>query len=46
MYIKYMMAGFLIIFAISMIFQFASYLFQSVADIDDNVEPDESKSGD
>ena len=43
MYIKYMMAGFLIIFAISMIFQFASYLFQSVADIDENVEPDESK---
>ena len=30
MYIKYMMAAFLIIFALSMIFQFAAYLFHSL----------------
>ncbi len=32
MYVKYLMAGFLAIFAISMMIQFASYLLESVAD--------------
>lgn len=41
MYIKYMMAAFLIIFALSMIFQFTSYLFGSLADIRDKVEKDD-----
>ena len=42
MYIKYMMAAFLIIFAVSMIFQFTSYLFDSLADIRDKVEKEET----
>lgn len=33
MYVKYMMAGFLAVFAISMMIQFVSYLLESVADI-------------
>ncbi len=33
MYVKYLMAGFLGIFAISMMIQFASYLLESIADI-------------
>ena len=33
MYVKYMMAGFLALFAISMMIQFVSYLLDSVADI-------------
>lgn len=33
MYVKYMMAGFLAVFAISMMIQFVSYLFNSVADV-------------
>ncbi len=32
MYVKYLMAGFLAIFAISMMIQFASYLLESIAD--------------
>jgi len=37
MYIKYIMAAFLVVFAISMIFQFTSYLFSSLADIKEKV---------
>lgn len=33
LYVKYMMAGFLAVFAISMMIQFVSYLFGSVADV-------------
>lgn len=33
MYVKYLMVGFLIIFAISMLFQFCSYLASNVADL-------------
>ncbi|MEM8841510.1 MAG: TRAP transporter small permease subunit [Pseudomonadota bacterium] len=32
MYVKYFMAGFLAVFAVSMMIQFVSYLFESVAD--------------
>ena len=32
MYVKYLMGGFLAIFAISMTIQFASYILDSVAD--------------
>ncbi len=35
MYIKYLMAAFLIVFALSMIFQFTAYLFNSMADIEE-----------
>ena len=38
MYIKYQMAGFLAVFAITMLIQFVSYLFEAVADTRD--EPD------
>ena len=37
MYVKYLMAAFLVVFALSMIFQFTSYLFQSLADIEDKI---------
>jgi len=33
MYVKYLMAGFLALFAISMMIQFVSYLLDAVADI-------------
>ncbi|MEZ5876925.1 MAG: hypothetical protein R3D43_03685 [Tepidamorphaceae bacterium] len=33
MYVKYMMAGFLAVFAISMLVQFVSYLLDAVADV-------------
>ena len=42
MYIKYMMAAFLIIFALSMIFQFTSYLLNSLADLRDKVTLEEA----
>jgi hypothetical protein len=32
MYVKYMMAGFLGVFAVSMMLQFASYLLEGIAD--------------
>jgi len=38
MYVKYMMAGFLAVFAITMLIQFVSYLFQAVADYLDDAE--------
>ena len=40
MYVKYLMAAFLIVFALSMLFQFTSTLFNALADIDENVEDD------
>ena len=33
MYVKYLMAGFLVVFAVTMIMQFVSYILSSVADI-------------
>ena len=41
MYIKYQMAAFLLIFAITMQIQFVSYLFEAVADLRN--EPDKRK---
>jgi hypothetical protein len=35
MYVKYLMASFLVIFAITMLIQFVSYLMESVADYRD-----------
>ena len=44
MYVKYLMAAFLVVFALSMLFQFTSYLFNSLADIQENVvDEDEAK---
>ena len=37
MYVKYLMAAFLVVFAVSMLFQFTAYLFSSLADIEENV---------
>ena len=33
LYVKYLMAGFMIVFAVSMIAQFCSYLLSSLADL-------------
>jgi TRAP-type mannitol/chloroaromatic compound transport system permease small subunit len=41
MYVKYLMAGFLIVFALSMIFQFTAYLLRSMANIEENLSDDE-----
>ncbi len=41
MYVKYLMAAFLIIFALSMIFQFTAYLMNSMADIEEKVVDEE-----
>ena len=35
MYVKYLMAAFLVIFAITMLIQFVSYLFEAYADYRD-----------
>ena len=35
LYVKYLMAGFMIVFAVSMIVQFCSYMLNSVADLND-----------
>jgi TRAP-type mannitol/chloroaromatic compound transport system permease small subunit len=35
MYVKYLMAGFLVVFAVSMIIQFSSYFLSSIADLRD-----------
>ena len=40
MYVKYLMAAFLIIFALSMIFQFTAYLLNSMADIEEKITDD------
>ena len=42
MYVKYIMAAFLIIFALSMVFQFTAYLLNSMADIKEKINDDES----
>ena len=42
MYVKYLMAAFLIVFALSMIFQFTAYLLNSMADIDEKIIDDAS----
>ena len=42
MYVKYLMAAFLIIFALSMIFQFTAYLLNSIADIEEKITDDAS----
>ncbi|MDO7555687.1 MAG: hypothetical protein MUR16_06200, partial [Oceanospirillaceae bacterium] len=39
-YVRYLMAAFLMVFALSMILQFTAYLFQSMADIQENVTDD------
>ena len=36
MYVKYLMAAFLVVFALSMLFQFTACLLNSMADIDEN----------
>ena len=41
MYVKYLMAAFLVVFALSMLFQFTAYLFNSLADIEENVADDD-----
>ena len=42
MYVKYLMAAFLVVFALSMIFQFTAYLFTSMADIKENLSDEET----
>jgi TRAP-type mannitol/chloroaromatic compound transport system permease small subunit len=42
MYVKYLMAAFLVVFALSMIMQFTAYLFNSMADIEENLSDDDS----
>ena len=43
MYVKYLMAAFLVIFALSMLFQFTAYLLNSMADINENLSEDETR---
>jgi hypothetical protein len=45
MYVKYLMAAFLMVFALSMILQFTAYLFQSMADIQENITDDLDAEG-
>ena len=45
MYVKYLMAAFLIVFALSMLFQFTAYLFSSLADIEENVVDEDAAKG-
>ena len=40
LYIKYMMVGYLVIFALSMMVQFSSYLLSNIADLRDEPELD------
>lgn len=42
MYVKYLMSGFLIIFAISMLFQFASVIIKELNTLEDNSEPNQA----
>jgi TRAP-type mannitol/chloroaromatic compound transport system permease small subunit len=42
MYVKYLMAAFLVVFALSMILQFTAYLLNSMADIEENLSDDDS----
>jgi TRAP-type mannitol/chloroaromatic compound transport system permease small subunit len=45
MYVKYLMAAFLVVFALSMLFQFTAYLFSSLADIEENVLDEDAAKG-
>ena len=45
MYVKYLMAAFLVVFALSMLFQFTAYLFNSLADIEENVVDEDAAEG-
>ena len=45
MYVKYLMAAFLVVFALSMLFQFTAYLFSSLADIEENVVDEDAAEG-
>ncbi len=40
MYVKYLMAGFLVVFALTMLIQFVGYLLNSIADLIDPEEPE------
>ena len=40
MYVKYLMAAFLIVFAVTMLIQFVSYLLNSITDLLDPTDPD------
>ncbi|MDH3689071.1 MAG: TRAP transporter small permease subunit [Gammaproteobacteria bacterium] len=42
MYVKYLMAGFLVVFAVSMIIQFSSYFLSSVADLRGEPDPNDT----
>ena len=42
MYVKYLMAAFLVIFALSMLFQFTAYLLNSMADVEENLSDDDA----
>ena len=44
MYVKYIMAGFLIIFAVTMLIQFVSYLLYNIAILSDSAEGEERPS--
>ena len=44
LYVKYMMVGFLVIFSLSMMVQFSSYLLNNIADIRDEPELDSPAS--
>ena len=44
MYVKYIMAGFLIIFAVSMMIQFVSYLLFNVAQLCDRSDHEEHET--
>ena len=45
MYVKYLMAAFLVVFALSMLFQFTAYLLGSLADIEENAVDEEAAEG-
>ena len=42
MYVKYLMSGFLIVFAISMLFQFASVIIKELNVLENNREADDT----
>ena len=43
MYVKYLMAAFLIVFALSMLIQFTSYFFTALAKMNNEILPEERK---
>jgi TRAP-type mannitol/chloroaromatic compound transport system permease small subunit len=46
MYVKYLMAGFLVVFALTMIVQFVSYLLHNIAQLTDTVDESDSQTPD